>query len=415
MEEVNQNIQKTKKINIFSSKNIHEITPEKDIKYRGPLSYRHLRILGWLFLAISQVGVMMGFAVTLNNAPTMFGNAPQILQFFLNFMSPLFIVAAFSRVLNQKNGYKKQIIIYGGGAILIVLAFLLIFLHYIVGIYKTLDPTSTIGMAQQFLQVLASSKGFLAFNIMLDLLLSTLVEFFINYTPKKFFQGKQIYIFRSFVALPIIYEITSIVIKILCTNSVVSISPFVFPFLTTKPPLTFFVFLIMSLFFKRRERRFYKMGKTKEDYEKFKNTNLNSVQFSIYLSIVIAIAAAFDFLIVFTISLVLSSQPMPVEFVDKADFVFANINSVYSWGFGQTVPLLLIVPIIILFDYTKTYKDNKLDIFIPAAGIALTLIIYLEGGFQVITNYFKDMGSKDNTESFQIEAIKQAIHKILRK
>ena len=415
MEETNQNIQETKKINIFSFKNIHEVTPEKDIKFRGPLSYRHLRILGWLFLAISQVGVLMGFAVLLNNAPTMFGEAPQILQFFLNFMSPLFIIAAFSRVLNQKNGYKKQIIIYGGGAILIVLAFLLIFLHYIVGIYKTLDPSSTLERAQLFLQILASNNGFLAFNIMLDLLLSTLVEFFINYTPKKYFQGKQIYIFRSFVALPIIYEIASIIVKILCTNSVVFISPFVYPFLTTKPPLTFVVFLIMSLFFKRRERHFYKMGKTKEDYEKFKNTNLNSVQFSVYLSIVIAIAAAVDFLILFTISLVLSLQPMPAEFVDKADFISANINSAYSWGFGQTVPLLLIVPIIILFDYTKTYKDNKLDIFIPAAGIALTAVIYLEGGFQVITNYFKDMAETSSEKPLSFEIIKQTVCKILRR
>ena len=38
---------------------IHEITPENDIKFRGPLSYRHFKIIGWLCIAVSQVGVLM--------------------------------------------------------------------------------------------------------------------------------------------------------------------------------------------------------------------------------------------------------------------------------------------------------------------------------------------------------------------
>ena len=35
-------------------KEIYEYTLKNDIKYRGPLSYRMLKIVGWIALAFSQ-------------------------------------------------------------------------------------------------------------------------------------------------------------------------------------------------------------------------------------------------------------------------------------------------------------------------------------------------------------------------
>ena len=32
---------------------IHEVTHENDIRYRGPLSYQHFQILGWLCIVLS--------------------------------------------------------------------------------------------------------------------------------------------------------------------------------------------------------------------------------------------------------------------------------------------------------------------------------------------------------------------------
>ena len=39
---------------------LHEVSLEEDIKYRGPLSYRHFRIFGWLCIALSQVVMLIG-------------------------------------------------------------------------------------------------------------------------------------------------------------------------------------------------------------------------------------------------------------------------------------------------------------------------------------------------------------------
>lgn len=41
---------------------LHEITAENDIKFRGPLSYRHLRIVAWICFAMAQAGVVLSVA-----------------------------------------------------------------------------------------------------------------------------------------------------------------------------------------------------------------------------------------------------------------------------------------------------------------------------------------------------------------
>ena len=38
---------------------LHEITPENDIRYRGPLSFFHFQILGWLCIVLSQVALIV--------------------------------------------------------------------------------------------------------------------------------------------------------------------------------------------------------------------------------------------------------------------------------------------------------------------------------------------------------------------
>ena len=44
----------------------YQITPENDIKYRGPLSYRALRIAGWVCLAIAQVATIWSMVGKIN-------------------------------------------------------------------------------------------------------------------------------------------------------------------------------------------------------------------------------------------------------------------------------------------------------------------------------------------------------------
>ena len=77
-----------------------------DIRYRGPLSYRHLRILAWLMCAISAGGsiLVIAFKFIPNLLPEVneFG---LIFSDFSNLALPLFMLANFAVILTAKDNY----------------------------------------------------------------------------------------------------------------------------------------------------------------------------------------------------------------------------------------------------------------------------------------------------------------------
>ena len=61
-----------------------------------------------------------------------------------------------------------------------------------------------------------------------------------------------------------------------------------------------------------------------------------------------------------------------------------QIVDLTAMGFGNAIQLLLMPPFVLLFSYTRTHKNKLIDIFIPIVGIVLILLVYLQGGYQVI-------------------------------
>ena len=55
---------------------------------------------------------------------------------------------------------------------------------------------------------------------------------------------------------------------------------------------------------------------------------------------------------------------------------------VSALGFGQHFLMVLVIPIILLFSYTRTHKDRTGDILIPVFGIALAVIVTVEALYQ---------------------------------
>ena len=62
-------------------------------------------------------------------------------------------------------------------------------------------------------------------------------------------------------------------------------------------------------------------------------------------------------------------------------FYLSHLNAL---GLGESVLLLLLSPLMLLFSYTRTHKNKTLDTFIPFAGIALIVLVYIEGGYQFL-------------------------------
>ena len=114
-----------------------------DIKYQGPLSYRYLRILGWIAFALGQ----LAFVSTIGNVASWdpIGNVGRyILSFFSNLMTPLFIIASFGLVLSRRRGYRNFILFYGAAFLGIGIGVLVLYYRYVNGLFVKagLDDTS---------------------------------------------------------------------------------------------------------------------------------------------------------------------------------------------------------------------------------------------------------------------------------
>ena len=86
---------------------ILNLTEDKDIHYRGFLSYRALRVIAWVFFILSQVGLLLSLGAKVDPYFAKdVGVWKDILPFCSNFMAPLFLTAAFASILN--NSRKRE-------------------------------------------------------------------------------------------------------------------------------------------------------------------------------------------------------------------------------------------------------------------------------------------------------------------
>lgn len=347
---------------------------ENDIKYLGPLSYRALRILAWICLAFGQIALLNSLSTNLLHWNMLGQEGSTACSLISHLSTPLFIIASFGLVLSGRRNMKDFMLVYGLAYLGIGLGFVFFYLRYINGLFvkmgleQTPFPTLVNGFLSDKVQV----------NVFADLFAFSLFHFFMNYTPRRVLKGKLVIIFRLFALLPIAFIIVSYILKILNATGAIALSFYVFPFLTTKSPIVYFVFVVASLWIKNRERWFIKLGSTKEEYHEFLNTNRNSLSVSIHLSLIILISVVFD-LILFLFAMVhYAINKLPID-------NFSNIV-VDVYGVGQASMMVLAIPFILLYSYKRKHRDTRVDIAVPICGIALIVILYIEAIYQFILN-----------------------------
>lgn len=363
----------------------YERSLDQDIKFRGFLSYRALRIMAWVALFCAQAAIFVGLGVRYDHKfAENFKVLLEALQTAGTLMTPLFMIATFAIILNGKKDIRRILLLYGVFSIAVLLLFFLLHDHVMVGLYKkwmSLDRKAAVIKVDELLRTLPAD-GYIAFNIFLDLFLCTLFTFFLVYQPKlKVFQGKMVVWFRLLALLPVMYEVISLVLKIGAYSKILTLSPYVYPFLTTKPPLSFVIFIAMAFFIKLRGRVYLRKGRTEEEYNTFLNTNLNSLHFSIYTSIVIVIAVILDFILMFVVGFATLGR-FPAETVEES--LMLAINSARHVGLGETMPMLVLVPVVMLFSYTRSHKNGTFDLILPWFGIIGVGLVWIEGLYQVL-------------------------------
>lgn len=359
-------------------------TLENDIKYRAPLSYRYLRIIAWICLIIAQIGMVAKLNIRIvPGSEQQIGWVKDMGEIFATFPLPLFLLANFAVMYQKRDSWKKLIMFYGGVALGLYIVGNLVIIHYGYGFVNAFAQIDFMDMAKGFgLLLFGLGKTGLVFNIFIDLFLCALVFYFLNYNPKTF-KGKKIYIFRSFVLIPILYEVGSILIKYFVSLGQMDLPFFVFFLLTSKPPLMFAAIVALFVILKIEELRKKKKYLNNDFVKEHRKTNAHSLRFSIIIAITFFIAGIIDLIIYLSTSLALASRFVAdVEDIDVASYLALYVIS--HLGFGDASTLLLIAPLTLLFSYTKVHKNKKIDPLIPVVGIALILFVYVEGIFQIV-------------------------------
>ena len=379
----------------ISGDNLSEFDHQKidnDGKYRGPLSYRHFRIIAWIALTITGIftvlGTMVNVAVMLQvrtpEDAKILENVADIFSFASSLPLPLFLIANFAVILQGKNNYKKLLMTYGGIFLAIYIGFLIVYYHYIVMLimkFMELGFAEAREYSVVILTLLGSESG-LVVNVFVDLFMCVLIMYFINYNPKKFFQGKSIILFRSLVVLPIAFEVMSAILMGLLTLSgkiegfYFGVVPEILPMIGKKPIGMIIAFVIMCIYIKFREKKYLKKGGTVEGYELYERTNRNSFKFSRVMALTFFIVAIVD-LIVFIVGLaaIYAANNLAEEYLELA------MNVLSSFTLGKSVCLILVIPFILLFDYTKQHKNPGLDKFVPIGGLVLLIFAIFETAF----------------------------------
>ena len=365
---------------------LHEQGAHNDIKYSGPLSFQSFQILGWSCIVVTVVMALMKIAMKVNpDDAARFASISEAISYIAEMSLPFLLMANFSRILNNTDGYRKQLLKNGGATAAVFLVFMVFFNRYVVGTVGLLLQDSKEAyplVMTSFYGV--SPRGFFAFNIFVDLFLCTLVMYFMNARPAKIFTGKKILIFRAFTLLPIAYEVASILLKGKAAAGSILLPSWVFPLLTVKPPMTFLVFVFLAVHIKTRELRYCRHGKTHDDYQEFLKTNRNAWHFSVYAAIVLFIAGVIDLIIAI---LLLAGQAGSVEAMDAmiASETAMKNSIAMSIGFGKSVCLLFFAPIVLLFNYTRIPKNKTVGMLIPVAGILLIVLIGVQGIYQLVS------------------------------
>ena len=373
-------------------KKLHEFTAADDIRYLGPISYREFKILGWLCILLAQIVILINSAGKLNSDFALrMSTKTTILQFLSNLSLPFLLFSNFAIILSNRNGYRKQLITNGALAVGMILLFALFFNHFILGTYAGLirDPVEARDSMAEIIRTATKGKGFFAFNIFIDLFLCTLVMYFLNHRPQRVFIGKKLIIFRLFAILPIAYEALSIYLKWLCTGNEIRLPFIIYPLLTVKPPMTFVTFIILALFVKIREKRFCRNGRSCEEYQEFLRTRRNSLNFSVFASIVLVVMGLVDLFITIIFPTIrvgmqasISASAVSIETI-QADMM-SDLLRMMDIGFGESISLILLAPFLLLFSYNRTRKHPEFDPTIPIVAVVLIVLTYFQGIYQTV-------------------------------
>lgn len=358
--------------------NLIAFNAENDIKYRAPFGINHVRTLAWICVIILQIVCAMETAGKICGEELINPHISEIIQMISGMSLPLFLLASFSYILQNKENSGKIVLFYLFASAIIPILFYLIFYHLGAGLFEHFSQIQAENARGIFLGLITSVGGdLLNCNIFIDMLLFSSLTYFLTAEPKaKAFEGKRIWIFRAFGLVPILYEAAAFIYKMLLIFNKIEPNLMITSLLPTKAPLTFIAFALILATEIAKKRRYLKLGGSEEGYNEFFMTNKNSLMFAKSTAKIFAFVGLTDlaFMIISFIILSLGETP--------------NMTSIMQLKLGYSSELALLAPFILLFSYNKKPKFANYNLILPFGMICVIITIYLEAGYFMITGNF---------------------------
>ena len=350
----------------FYRARIDRLMSRPDIRYKAPLSYRTLRIIGFLLLFLSQAYIAFNMVSShIEHYPAWIDELFIIFEIVSTFALPVFLASNFCVIMSDKKSIVKKLIIYSVCALLIYVCILLIYYRYIFGIIDAIldDPTTSRETAYNLTNLLFGK--IINYNIFIDLSLFCLFYLFFFYTPKKIKTKKGLIAFRSLSILPIIIVIVSAILYSLHYKNVITLPIAILAIMPCRSLTFYAIFIILSFVIKLRQYKFLSWGGTQEEYRNYLATRRNSLEISSLASIIIAV----------------------ISFIDLLFYLF--VPEVILYGIGYNFYLCAIIPLLFLLDYKKKPKHPIIDILIPIIFIACVIIMFCEAALLSTQLIFK--------------------------
>ncbi len=344
-----------KKTSEYKRSKIDKLLAKQNIKFRGPFSYRTVRIFAYIFMLFAQIYLVYSIASKIVTPAHWVGSFVNVLEILSIFALPLFLTSNFCLIMSSKRNIKNFLIFYSAFALLIYLAIILIHYRYIGGFANIIsdgDAEMANGIANTISNIFFGKV--INYNIFVDLSLFSFFYFFFFYKPKKIKTRKSLITFRLFSLLPVSIAIVSSVLYAMHFLGSINLPVAALAIMPCRSFTIYAIFFILSIVIKIRQYRFSKLGGTEIEYEEYLKSNRNSLEVSVIASIIIFAISLIDFILLFT------------------------IPEVILLGIGVNFYFVFIIPFVLLLSYTRKPKLKIMDAILPIIFVVLTIIIYLE-------------------------------------
>ena len=344
-------------------KKIDKLLNKKDIRYNAPLTYRSVRVVGFVLMFLAQIALaysLAGNIITLSEQAT---DTILVLQILSAFALPMFLVANFCIIMSSKEKIKKYLISYSIIAIAIYILVLFFYYRYIYGATSIIFGDDQ-ALAESVARLIAN-KLFgetMNYNVFVDLALFSMFFFFLFYNPKKQMSKKKMMVFRLCSIIPVVFAVSAFVLYALYYFGRLDLPMYVVAILPCRSLTVYIILFAITLVMKIRKSIFIKWGGTSEEYKQYLTTRRNNLEVSILSSLIVIIICSLDFVI-------MCIDPI-----------------IWTFGVGTSWHMIAVVPFLFFLSYSKKPKHQKYDFVLPIGFIVACIILYLELILFVIRN-----------------------------